>query len=197
MDRASAAGAGPVPGNRPARSSCPRSRRPSTAASARPSVPRRVSSFPRALQRLATALVVLATALRLCLPWWHDATCRHHHPATMASAANASEAVAVACACPTDLEAKQPWWTTGGDRDEGNGDDGRGEPHHAAAFVDATCLACELAHVPPSPPPPRFELPTPDFDNALATARPTETPRASALTTTPPSRAPPHHGVVV
>ena len=158
---------------------------------ARPSVPPRVSSFPRALQRLALALVVLGTVLRLCLPWWHDASCRHGHVAVANGAANASEAAASACACAADLGARHPWWTADGNRDEGTRGEGGGEPSHAAAVADATCLACELSHVPPGPPPLPFVVATPDFGNALAAARPDADPLRPALTTNPPSRAPP------
>ncbi|MBL8738154.1 MAG: hypothetical protein JNL12_17105 [Planctomycetes bacterium] len=153
-----------------------------------------MSSFPRALQRLALALVVLATAVRLVLPGWHDATCRHQHPpATMAGAANASEAAS--CACATDPDAKQPWWTNGGERGEGRGDDGGGEPNHTAAFEHTHCLACELSHVPPGPPALPVVVAIPDFDDKPAAARPDEEPRPAAGTTTPPSRAPPHRCV--
>lgn len=153
-----------------------------------------MSSFPRALQRLATALVVLATALRLCLPWWHDASCRHHQATTANGSTDASEVVSSACACAADPDPQQPWWTAGDDRGEGRGDDGDGEPSHAAAFAAATCLACELSHVPPGPPPLPIVVAIPDFDDAPAASRPDEEPRPAA-TTTPPSRAPPHRRV--
>lgn len=154
-----------------------------------------MSSFPRALQRLALALVVLATALRLCLPWWHDAGCRHHRATTANGSANASEVVSSACACAADLDTQQPWWTTSDDRGEGRGDDGDGEPSHAAALEHAHCLACELSHVPPGPPPLPVVVAIPDFDDAPDVAKPDEEARPAAGTTTPPSRAPPHHRV--
>jgi len=150
-----------------------------------------VTSFPRALQRLALALVVLGTALRLCLPWWHDASCRHDHAAAATGAVNASEVAASACACAADLDTRHPWWTADATRDDGTRDEGVGEPSHAAVVADATCLACELSHVPPGPPPLPFVVPTPDFGNALAAARPDADPVRSAPATNPPSRAPP------
>lgn len=153
-----------------------------------------MSSFPRALQRLATALVVLATIVRLGLPWWHDASCRHHPATTANGSANASEVVSSGCACAADPDPQQPWWTTGDDRGEGRDDDD-GEPSHAAAFEHAHCLACELSHVPPGPPPLPVVVAIPDFDDPPAAAWPDEGPRPAAGTTIPPSRAPPHRCV--
>lgn len=120
-------------------------------------------------------------------------------------AANASDGAATDCACTGDLDPRQPWWIDAAKHDDGPedggpedcGPEGGGDrvPSHATAFPDATCLACELSHVPPGPPPPPFVVPTTGYGSAPAAAHRDAEPLGQAQTTTPPSRAPPQRRV--
>lgn len=142
----------------------------------------------RTSQLLATALALVALALRLMLPLLHD-------PRAHAAIGDRDGGFASACAC-VETHSGTPWWQANGDatgdRDERERERERGDDHITARATAGHCLACAEAHLPPAPPPPPFDVlqlaaaPTP------TTTAPRAPPRAAPERSQHHSRAPPH-----
>lgn len=138
----------------------------------------------RTPQLLATALALVALALRLMLPLLHD-------PRAHAAIGDRDGGLASACAC-VETNSGTPWWQANGDATGDRDERERGGDHITAKATAGHCLACAEAHLPPAPPPPPFDVPQLAAAPTPTTAAPRAPPRAAPERSQHHSRAPPH-----
>lgn len=148
------------------------------------SLPALVIPPRRTPQLLATALALVALALRLMLPLLHD-------PRAHAAIGDRDGGVASACAC-VEASAAMPWWQADGDTTGDHDERKRGGDQITAAPAAGHCLACAEAHLPPAPPPPPFDGPQLAAAPTPTTTAPRAPPRAAPERSQHHSRAPPH-----